>query len=287
MRRLDQRFGVCNEEEAKAALDAFRLQPGEDLRKYAEDVRSLTQSARPGGPQTDKEATGAAAPKTLCPEFVPQPWTPEGWRGLWNGDGDHRRSFGQLNHRPRNWQRGPGESGGLRCATWWERPRQEFSAAGGDWAAFQRRFLTHQEMAGWTEEEALRALVAAEDDDALTALVTIPWAVRSTLHLVLQCLSEIYGPPSDIRHRFAARRKGKMKSPLAFRSALLALAKAAFLRMDWEAIDALVLDKLLHWHESFALSSKPWMTGACAPCAPRGAFTRICYFNEILALRPA
>ncbi|CAM9681632.1 unnamed protein product [Lampetra planeri] len=51
-------------------------------------------------------------------------WTLEGGRSLWNGDGDCRRSLGQLSHRPRNWQQGPGESHGLRGATWLERPRR-------------------------------------------------------------------------------------------------------------------------------------------------------------------
>ncbi|XP_078472915.1 LOW QUALITY PROTEIN: uncharacterized protein LOC144734543 [Lampetra planeri] len=48
MRRLDQRFGTRDEEEAKSALEARRRQPGEDLRDYAEDVRELTKIARPG-----------------------------------------------------------------------------------------------------------------------------------------------------------------------------------------------------------------------------------------------
>nr|XP_032820848.1 uncharacterized protein LOC116948355 [Petromyzon marinus] len=48
MHQLDLRFGTRNEEEAKAALEARRRQPGEDLRDYAEDVRSLTQIARLG-----------------------------------------------------------------------------------------------------------------------------------------------------------------------------------------------------------------------------------------------
>ncbi|CAN0431429.1 unnamed protein product [Lampetra fluviatilis] len=48
MRRLDQRFGTRDEEEAKSALEARRRQPGEDLRDYAEDVRELTKIACPG-----------------------------------------------------------------------------------------------------------------------------------------------------------------------------------------------------------------------------------------------
>ncbi|CAN0254114.1 unnamed protein product [Lampetra fluviatilis] len=70
-------------------------------------------------------------------------------------------------------------------------------------------------------------------------------AYRSMLQQILQHMAVIYGPPSDSRHRFAARRKSESETPLAFRSALLALAKTAFPRMDLEGIDALVLEKLL------------------------------------------
>ncbi|CAM9385324.1 unnamed protein product [Lampetra planeri] len=73
----------------------------------------------------------------------------------------------------------------------------EFSVAGGDWAAFQRRFISHRMMAGWTEERALRALLAAFDDDAIAAVITIPRADRTTLQQALQRMAEIYGPPSE------------------------------------------------------------------------------------------
>ncbi|CAN0287372.1 unnamed protein product [Lampetra planeri] len=120
-----------------------------------------------------------------------------------------------------------------------------FSTAGGDWAAFQHRFMSHREMVGWLEAEALRALPAALDDNALAALITIPQADRSTLQQALGQMQVIYGPQSDSRHRFNNRRKGESETLLAFRSTLLALARATFPRMDHEAIDAMVLEKLL------------------------------------------
>ncbi|CAM9504189.1 unnamed protein product [Lampetra planeri] len=58
-------------------------------------------------------------------------------------------------------------------------------------------------------------------------------------------MAVIYGPPSNTRHRFAAQRLGEAETPLAFRSTLLALPKAAFPQMDQEGIDALVLEKML------------------------------------------
>ncbi|CAM9781791.1 unnamed protein product [Lampetra fluviatilis] len=47
MCKLERRFGAYDEEDAQAALEARRRQPGEDLRDYAEDVRMLTQLAYP------------------------------------------------------------------------------------------------------------------------------------------------------------------------------------------------------------------------------------------------
>ncbi|CAM9572554.1 unnamed protein product [Lampetra planeri] len=73
---------------------------------------------------------------------------------------------------------------------------REFSSTGGDWAAFERRFLSHQEMVGWSDAQALRALPATLDDDSLAALISIPKRQRATL---LWRLSDVYGPPSATR----------------------------------------------------------------------------------------
>ncbi|CAM9511994.1 unnamed protein product [Lampetra planeri] len=51
---------------------------------------------------------------------------------------------------------------------------REFTAVGGDWQAFHRRFITACRLAEWTEEEALRALPTVLDDEALAALDAIP-----------------------------------------------------------------------------------------------------------------
>ncbi|XP_075926286.1 uncharacterized protein LOC142929264 [Petromyzon marinus] len=122
---------------------------------------------------------------------------------------------------------------------------KEFVSDGGDWGAFQRRFLAHQEMAGWTDNEALSALPAMLDDDALATLITAPRSTRSTLQSALQVLTIVYGPSSDCRKLFHERCRGQKEPPLAYRTALLALAKAAFPRMDGEGVDAMVTEKLL------------------------------------------
>ncbi|CAN0025654.1 unnamed protein product [Lampetra fluviatilis] len=95
------------------------------------------------------------------------------------------------------------------------------------------------------QAEALRALPAALDDDALAMFCTIPSAERATLPQALAQIAAIYDPPSNVRHKFAARRRGEAGMPFAFRSALLALAKAAFPKMDHAGVDLLVLERLL------------------------------------------
>ncbi|CAM9249991.1 unnamed protein product [Lampetra planeri] len=58
-------------------------------------------------------------------------------------------------------------------------------------------------------------------------------------------MAAIYDPPLNVHHKFATRRKGEAETPLTFCSERLALAKAAFPRMDHDGIDTLVLERLL------------------------------------------
>ncbi|CAM9890557.1 unnamed protein product [Lampetra fluviatilis] len=100
-------------------------------------------------------------------------------------------------------------------------------------------------MVGWSDVQALRALQATLDDDTLAAFITIPKRDRATLLLALWRMSDIYRPPSDVLYHFYERRRNSKELPLAFRTALLAMARAAYPRMDDEAINADVLQKLL------------------------------------------
>lgn len=97
---------------------------------------------------------------------------------------------------------------------------------------------SYQAMAGWTDNEALRDLPAMLDSAA-------PRSARSTLRSALQVLATVYGPPSDCRQLFYERQRGDKESPLTYCTALLALAKAAFPRMDEEGVDAMVAEKIL------------------------------------------
>ncbi|XP_061429555.1 uncharacterized protein LOC133356193 [Lethenteron reissneri] len=72
-----------------------------------------------------------------------------------------------------------------------------------------------------------------------------PRSARSTLKAALGLMAKVYGPPSACRHQFYRRRKGDTETTLAYRTALLALADAAFPRMDEEGQDAMVMEQLL------------------------------------------
>ncbi|XP_078476235.1 uncharacterized protein LOC144737431 [Lampetra planeri] len=127
----------------------------------------------------------------------------------------------------------------------WLPPLKEFVAAEGDWGGFQRRFIAHQEMARWSDAEALCALPALLDSDALAALTSAPREQRSTLRMALQLLAGVYGPSAECRQRFYDRQRGEKESPLAYRTSLLALAKTAFPHMDDDGVDAMVTEKIL------------------------------------------
>ncbi|XP_078466775.1 uncharacterized protein LOC144730090 [Lampetra planeri] len=120
-----------------------------------------------------------------------------------------------------------------------------FSSEGGEWAAFERRFVSLIETSGWSEYEALQGLPAMLDDDSLAALLAVPRAKRAMLTDALHQMRLIYGPPSEARHRFHARRKKASESAMGYRSALLAMAKVAYPRMDEDAVESLVLQKLM------------------------------------------
>ncbi|CAN0042398.1 unnamed protein product [Lampetra planeri] len=73
----------------------------------------------------------------------------------------------------------------------------------------------------------------------------IPADHSSSLASAFKEMATIYDPPSTIRNRFVKRRQGETESPLAFRSALLSLAQAAYSDLGPTGVDSLVLDQLL------------------------------------------
>ncbi|CAM9771785.1 unnamed protein product [Lampetra fluviatilis] len=122
---------------------------------------------------------------------------------------------------------------------------KEFIAASGDWVAVKRQFLTNADVAGWSEADALKALPADLDDDTLAAFLASPLSERSTLTQAFYQMAAVFEPPLNTHQKFAMRRRGDGESALAYRSALLALAKAAFPKMDHNGLDPLVLEKML------------------------------------------
>ncbi|CAN0138890.1 unnamed protein product [Lampetra fluviatilis] len=122
---------------------------------------------------------------------------------------------------------------------------REFTAAGGDWMAFRRRFTATCDLTGWTKVEELRALPTTLDDNALAAFYAIPPEDRVTLPQAFSQMAAIFDPPSNVRHKFATGRWGKIDMPFAFCSALMPLAQAAYPKMEQAGLDSVVLERML------------------------------------------
>ncbi|CAM9303131.1 unnamed protein product [Lampetra fluviatilis] len=61
------------------------------------------------------------------------------------------------------------------------------------------QFLTNAGLAGWTETDALKALPAVLDDNALAAVLTIPPSGRSTLTQMFDKMAAVFAPPLNTR----------------------------------------------------------------------------------------
>ncbi|CAN0426972.1 unnamed protein product [Lampetra planeri] len=110
---------------------------------------------------------------------------------------------------------------------------KEFAAAVGAWAVFRRQFTATCELAGWTDAEALRALPTTLNDDALGPFYAIPPKDREMLQQALVQMVGIFDPPSNVRISSLCD------------GGLMALAQAAYPRMDVDGLDSLVLERLL------------------------------------------
>ncbi|CAM9275524.1 unnamed protein product [Lampetra fluviatilis] len=95
------------------------------------------------------------------------------------------------------------------------------------------------------EEEALRALPTALDDNALVAFRAILESDRSTLQRAYAQMAAVFDPPYNARRRFLQWKRGEAETPLAFRSTLLALGQKAYPHIDWTALDSLAVERLL------------------------------------------
>ncbi|CAM9364252.1 unnamed protein product [Lampetra planeri] len=124
-------------------------------------------------------------------------------------------------------------------------PVQEFVAVGSNWTAFRHQFDAAWLSVGWMEEEALRALPTALDDNALVAFRAILESDRSTLQRAYAQMAAVFDPPYNARRRFLQWKRGEAETPLAFRSTLLALGQEAYPHMDWTALDSLAVERLL------------------------------------------
>ncbi|CAM9423576.1 unnamed protein product [Lampetra fluviatilis] len=124
-------------------------------------------------------------------------------------------------------------------------PVKEFTAAGGDWSAFVRRFEAAYRSVNWMEDQALRALPTALDDDRLAAFWAIPADKKATLQGAYREMAAVYNPPSATRGKFLQRCRGNAETPVAYHGALMALGLAAYSQLDQAALDSLLMEKML------------------------------------------
>ncbi|CAN0374162.1 unnamed protein product [Lampetra planeri] len=118
---------------------------------------------------------------------------------------------------------------------------REFVATGGDWRAFRWRFEAAYKSVCWSEEEALIALPTILDNDALAIFRSIPPEKKKTLKEAFAHMAEVYKPSDDRTRKFQHHRRGNSELPLAYRSALMALAVNADPNVQQEILDPLVM----------------------------------------------
>ncbi|CAM9618637.1 unnamed protein product, partial [Lampetra fluviatilis] len=86
-----------------------------------------------------------------------------------------------------------------------------------------------------TEVEVLQALPTTLDGDALAAFYAILPDHRGTFLRAFAQMAAIFDPPSNVRHKFAARRRGETETPLTFRSTNMLVPLQLRKQLDREA----------------------------------------------------
>ncbi|CAM9098249.1 unnamed protein product, partial [Lampetra planeri] len=136
---------------------------------------------------------------------------------------------------------------------------KEFSS-GDDWNAFTCRFESIILSVKWTEDEALEALPTLLDDVSLAVFRSILSGRKKTLRDAFAEMAEIYEPSCDAQRKFMHRRRGVNDSPLAYRSALVVLAMAAYPDSTADLLDPLILTKMLELSKEMDISLPPVMS---------------------------
>ncbi|CAN0339593.1 unnamed protein product [Lampetra planeri] len=97
------------------------------------------------------------------------------------------------------------------------------------------------------EFEGARSAEQREETDlAMPPALEKEHCLRSRLLQALTQIAGIFEPPfNKKRHKFATRRRGESEMPLALHSALMALAKSAYPKMEEVRLDSLVLECML------------------------------------------
>ncbi|CAN0418530.1 unnamed protein product [Lampetra fluviatilis] len=125
------------------------------------------------------------------------------------------------------------------------RDNSSIDAGLGRYLALRCATANGHHFAWWPMEEALKALPTALDDNSFAAFNSIMPTDRATRPMVYAQMAAIFEPPSSARQKLLSRQREDVEKPLAFCSALLALARAAYISMDVVAKDLLALERLI------------------------------------------
>ncbi|CAN0337962.1 unnamed protein product [Lampetra fluviatilis] len=105
-----------------------------------------------------------------------------------------------------------------------------------------------------TSASTMAAITRGGEDAQLEAAImggtAIPTAKKATHQGAYAQMADVYELPSGMRIKFIQHRRGKAKTPLPYRSALLRLVGAAHPGVDPKALDSLVMERMFGLEKS-------------------------------------
>ncbi|CAN0364804.1 unnamed protein product [Lampetra fluviatilis] len=94
----------------------------------------------------------------------------------------------------------------------------------------------------------------ALNDESLAIFKAIPTEWRAMLQTTCHKMADVFNLPSNAKITFQKHRQEEAESPVACRSALMALGQAAYSRLDEAALDSLVMEKMLPLVQKMAVA---------------------------------
>ncbi|CAN0419414.1 unnamed protein product [Lampetra planeri] len=105
-------------------------------------------------------------------------------------------------------------------------PVKEIVVVGGVGGLYPTVEVAYQVL-DWSEDEALKALPMALNDEALAIFKVILAEWRTSLQTACREMVEVFDPPSNAKKKFQQCRRQEVELPLALRSALMVLCVVA------------------------------------------------------------